>query len=60
MGVEEGLLKVWGNGSSQNLIVSTIAATGKNITPTAGKIELWGVDIINPGFEASSIKTMLL
>jgi hypothetical protein len=58
--LEEGLLGGWGKGSSQDLIVSTIAATGKSISPTAGKIELRGLDIINPGFEASSIKTILL
>lgn len=29
-------------------------------SPTAGKIELRGLDIINPGFEASSIKPIPL
>jgi hypothetical protein len=43
-------------GSAQDFTISTTAATGTSIIPTTGRFELRGVDIINPGFEASSIK----
>ena len=49
-------------GSAQDFTISTTAATGTSIIPTTGRFEFRGVgvgvgvDIINPGFEASSIK----